>query len=129
MRLVLDTSAYTALMRGQPEVVRHVRSAERVFLPATVVGELLFGFRGGARFSENQVQLARFLASPYVEFSPTDVAVCERYALVMHRLKRKGRPIPTNDVWIAAHALALGADLLSSDRHFSAVDGLIWREP
>ena len=41
-------------------------------------------------------------------------------------LRRKGRPIPTNDIWIAAHAMESGADLVSADRHFEEVDGLAW---
>ncbi|MCB1128085.1 MAG: type II toxin-antitoxin system VapC family toxin [Verrucomicrobiae bacterium] len=126
MRLLLDTNAYSALMRGHPEVARFVRSADRIYVPAPVVGELLFGFRGGDRFQWNKDQLNAFLAAGPVEFVPTDQTVCDRYALVLQQLKAKGRPIPTNDIWVAAHALALGADLLSLDQHFGAVDGLSW---
>ena len=41
-------------------------------------------------------------------------------------LRAKGRPIPTNDIWIAAHAMETGADLVSADRHFEHVDGIAW---
>ncbi len=41
----------------------------------------------------------------------------------------EGRPIPTNDIWIAAHAMEAGADLVSSDRHFGEIDGLGWQMP
>ena len=44
----------------------------------------------------------------------------------MTALKAKGNPIPTNDVWIAAHALETGADLVSADRHFQHVEGIAW---
>ena len=40
-------------------------------------------------------------------------------------LRAKGRPIPANDIWIAAHALEAGADLVSYDRHFDQIDGLV----
>lgn len=129
MKLALDTNAYTGLMRGNGAVIRAVRQAEHLYLPATVVGELLFGFRGGSRYKENVDQLRRFLESPMVDFAETNQTVCQRYALVLHQLRTKGRPIPANDVWIAAHALALGADLLSQDQHFSMVDGLSWINP
>lgn len=49
--------------------------------------------------------------------------------MIVSGLKKNGRPIPTNDIWIAAHALALGVDLLSSDEHFSEIDGLSWLKP
>ena len=129
MRLVLDTNAYSGLMRGTAAVVRYAQSATRIYIPAPVMGELLVGFRGGDRFRENKDQLHRFLNTPVVEFVPTDQTVCDRYALILHQLKAKGRPIPTNDIWVAAHTLALGADLLSSDQHFAAVDGLSWVSP
>jgi tRNA(fMet)-specific endonuclease VapC len=49
VRLLLDTNAYTAFMRGSTKVAAAVRRAERVYLSSIVVGELLYGFRGGAR--------------------------------------------------------------------------------
>jgi predicted nucleic acid-binding protein len=126
VKLVLDTNAYSRLMRGDADVASVVRAADRIYMPAPVVGELLFGFRGGNRFQENKEQLFEFLAAASVEFVATDRTVCDRYAMVLQQLKSKGRPIPTNDIWIAAHAFALGADLLSADEHFAAVEGLSW---
>jgi len=129
VRLVLNTNAYSGLMRGQEAVVRPVRSAGRIYVPAPVVGELLFGFRGSARFQQNREQLQRFLRAAPVEFVPTDQTVCDRYGLILHQLRAKGQPIATNDIWVAAHTLALGADLLSGDQHFGAVDCLSWISP
>jgi len=129
VRLVLDTNAYSGLMRGNESFARHVRLAERIYVPAPVFGELLFGFRGGDRFHQNKEQLQRFLSTPQVQFVPTDQPVCDRYALILQQLRAKGRPIPTNDIWIAAHTLALGADLLSSDQHFAELEGLSWLSP
>ena len=124
MKIVLDTNAYSGLMRGDERIVTFVRMAEILVLPATVAGELLYGFRVGSRPRENNEQLRKFLDSPYVEFKRVDLTVCNRYALIMQQLRKKGRPIPSNDVWIAAHALAEGADLLTLDDHFLAIDGL-----
>lgn len=124
MNLVLDTCAYSGLMRGDPRFSKAVRAAESLVLPATVLGELLYGFRLGSRNRENREQLDSFLSSSFVSFKPVNQVVCERYALIMQQLRAKGRPIPSNDVWIAAHTLALGAELLSSDQHFSGIDGL-----
>ena len=50
----------------------------------------------------------------------------DRYSRIMASLKAKGRPIPTNDVWIAAHAMETGSDLVSGDGHFQHVDGIAW---
>ncbi len=124
MKIVLDTNAYSGLMRGDNRIVSFVRIAEILIVPATVVGELLYGFRLGSRPRENKKQLGKFLASPYVNFKPVDLPVCDRYALIMQQLSGKRRPIPSNDVWIAAHTLAEGADLLTLDDHYLAIDGL-----
>ena len=115
-------------MRGDSDIAFAVGSAEQLLVPATVLGELLYGFRMGNRTSENQRQLRAFLSSPYVSFKSVDETVCERYALVMQQLRKKGRPIPSNDAWIAAHALAVGADLLTLDSHFQSIEGLGVRE-
>ena len=129
MKVALDTNAYSGFMRGDSLVIECLRNAGQIILPAPVVGELLFGFRAGRRAQQNRSQLNQFLSKPIVHFSETDFSVCDRYALVLHQLRNKGRPIPTNDIWIAAHALALGADLLSADQHFSFIDGLSWINP
>lgn len=126
MRVLLDTNAYSSLMRGQPAVAEKVRRAERILLSPIVIGELLFGFRNGSRHEENLRQLDAFLESPFVELLAVTRSTADRFARIASGLKRKGRPIPVNDVWIAAQALETGADLLSSDRHFSEVEGLAW---
>ncbi len=129
MRLLLDTSAYSALMKGDDWVVRQVRNAEEVLLSAIVVGELLFGFRGGSRFTENLASLEAFLRKPFVTFVPVTRTTADRFSRVAMQLKQRGTPIPTNDIWIAAHALETGADLLSPDDHFRQVEGLAWLGP
>jgi predicted nucleic acid-binding protein len=126
LSLALDTNAYTALMRGHPAVAGLVRRAESVLIPAIVAGELLYGFRAGSRFEENSARLAAFLATPPVELLPVGLTTADRFGRIATRLRTKGTPIPTNDIWIAAQAMEVGADLLSSDHHFEVVDGLAW---
>jgi tRNA(fMet)-specific endonuclease VapC len=126
VKILLDTSAYSALTRGAAEVADRVRRAEAVLLSTVVAGELLFGFRAGRHFDENQMQFRKFLENPYVSVLPVSLVTVDRFARIGTRLRAKGRPIPSNDMWIAAHALESGAELLSSDEHFEAVDGLAW---
>ena len=126
MKLLLDTSAYVALMHGDPGVSARVRRAEGLFLSAIVAGELIFGFRNGSRFDQNLSELEDFLSNPYVEFLPVSLTTSDRFGRIAAALRRKGAPIPTTDIWIAAHAIESGAELLSSDRHFDCIDGLFW---
>lgn len=125
MRPVLvDTNAYTAFMRGQADVVEVLAHAERICINSVVLGELLGGFAAGSREARNRAELARFLDSPRVEVVPVTAQTADSYALVYAGLRRKGQPIPSNDLWIAASAMELGAALLTSDRHFAHIDGL-----
>ena len=129
MSVLLDTDAYSALMRGHPVVAARVRETDRVLLSTIVVGELLFGFRSGTRYERNRKSLEVFLRNAYVALVPVTWATAERFERIAAALRAKGMPIPTNDIWIAAHAMETGADLLSFDRHYSHVDGLAWVDP
>jgi tRNA(fMet)-specific endonuclease VapC len=126
MTILLDTNAYSALLRGHDEVADRVRRAERVVFSTVVAGELLLGFRLGTRLKKNMAELDAFLENPYVSLVPVTLTTADRFARIAAALRAKGRPIPTNDIWIAAHAMEAGAELLSFDEHFGAVDGLAW---
>jgi tRNA(fMet)-specific endonuclease VapC len=126
MKILLDTNAYVALMRGDTKTARRVRHAERVFLSAIVAGELLFGFRNGSRFEKNMGDLQAFLENAYVEFLAVSLTTADRFGRIAASLRQKRTPLPTNDIWIAAHAIESGAELLSFDRHFEAIEGLVW---
>ncbi len=126
MRVLLDSNAYSLLMRGHEQVAELVRMAEEVLLSAVVVGELMYGFRRGSYFERNVADLRSFLNSPYVSFVAVGPVTADRYSRIAVSLRAKGRPIPTNDVWIAAHVMETGADLVSADGHFEHVDGIAW---
>lgn len=122
--ILVDTNAYTAFMRGDATVADVLAHAERIFISSVVLGELLGGFAAGSREARNRAELARFLDSPRVDVLPVTAQTADSYALVYAGLRRKGQPIPTNDLWIAASAMEHGAALLTSDAHFAQVDGL-----
>jgi tRNA(fMet)-specific endonuclease VapC len=122
--ILLDTNAYTAFMLGEREVLEVVAHAERLYLNSIVLGELLGGFAAGTREARNRTELARFLDSPRVDVLSVTAQTADSYALVYAGLRRKGQPIPTNDLWIAASALEHGAALLTRDAHFYQIDGL-----
>ena len=126
MRVLLDSSAYVQLMRGRRRVSRIVRDAEEVLLSAVVLGELKYGFRHGSRYERNARRMRAFLDNPYVSVVPVGETTADRYSRIAASLRAKGRPIPTNDMWIAAHAMETGADLVSANRHFEHLDGIAW---
>jgi tRNA(fMet)-specific endonuclease VapC len=122
--VVIDTNVYCDAMRGEARASKLLRQAERILLPTVVFGELLAGFKGGNRERANKEQLIAFAATERVHTVPITTETAEFYALVIHQLRAKGTPIPTNDIWIAALTMEHGASLATADDHFSKIDGL-----
>ncbi len=122
MTLVLDTNVYTSLEAGHEPTLRSLADADSLSLPSIVYGELYYGFRHGRRFDENLRKLDRFLVEFDVEMIPVTVEVAKKFGDIFTSLRKKGRPIPTNDVWIAACCMEVEGILLTQDRHFLEVD-------
>jgi len=122
--IALDTNAYTAFKRGDEQIVTVLQHAPIIIVCVTVLGELLGGFAAGQRESHNRSELTQFLNTPRVKVVSSTIATADLYALVYAALRRKGQPIPTNDLWIAASSLEHGAALLTLDAHFHNIDGL-----
>ncbi|MEA3336091.1 MAG: type II toxin-antitoxin system VapC family toxin [Chloroflexota bacterium] len=125
--LLLDTSAYSVFRRGHPQVVQALQEAKTILIPATVLGELLAGFAAGSRREDNRSELEEFLRSARVHTVPIGTLTAERYAHIYAYLRGIGRPIPTNDLWIAASAMEHGSELLTTDRHYLDVPQIIVR--
>jgi tRNA(fMet)-specific endonuclease VapC len=123
--ILLDTNAYVAFKQGQPDAVEIVQRATHLALSSIVLGELLAGFAVGSREAKNRTELQQFLASDRVHILLVDDVTAAYYATVYRSLRSKGRPIPTNDMWIAASVLQHGYALFSYDGHFQHVDGLL----
>ncbi|MEI9952011.1 MAG: type II toxin-antitoxin system VapC family toxin [Pseudomonadota bacterium] len=124
MKRLLDTNAYVELLKGNAEVANLVRNAEQLVFSMVVVGELLFGFRNGSRYDKNLALLDEFLNQPWVEVQLVTRTTADRFGRIAAALRKEGTPIPSNDIWIAAHAFETGAELISFDRHFESVRGL-----
>lgn len=118
MRVALDTNRYTDLCRGDEHVVEVVETAEDVYLPFVVVGELRAGFAVGRRGAENERTLQELLLEPGVAVLYADDVTTRQYASLYRQLREQGTPIPTNDIWTAALVLQHSLVLCARDRHF-----------
>jgi tRNA(fMet)-specific endonuclease VapC len=123
--ILLDTNAYAAFKQGQAEAVEIIQRTPFLGINAVILGELLGGFAAGTREQQNRAELGRFLQVDRVRFLAVDQDTASFYALVYQNLKRKGRPIPTNDMWIAATAFQHSLAIFSYDNHFSVIDGIV----
>jgi len=128
VKRLLDTNAYSALKRGHGEVAQLVRDSVELAFSMVVIGELLFGFRNGTLLERNTAELEALLAHPRVTVLPVTRTTAGRFGRIAAMLRKAGTPIPSNDIWIAAHAVESGAELLSFDAHFAAIPGLVWTQ-
>ncbi len=124
MRLCLDTSAYSHFKRGDEQAVAAIDAAEWIGVSTVVLGELRTGFALGGRARDNERELSAFLRNPVVEVVDVDDGTSKIYAELVVALRNAGTPLPTNDIWIAASAMAAGATVVTFDRHFSTIQGV-----
>jgi tRNA(fMet)-specific endonuclease VapC len=126
MRILLDTDiCIYAINRKRPEVLSRVRgyALGEVGISAITYAELRFGVENSARVDENMDRLERFLLP--LEIVPFDAEAARHYGRLRRELRRGGCPIGSNDLLIAAHALALATTLVTNNvREFSRIDGL-----
>jgi tRNA(fMet)-specific endonuclease VapC len=127
MKLLLDTSGYIGFRLGIPDLVDFLSDARAILVSPVVLGELMFGFRLGARFQKNMEELNQLLNHEAVDVISIGEITADRYSRIAEQLKRQGTPIPSNDIWLAAQAMEQGAELVTMDRHFEKINGLVYR--
>lgn len=126
-KILLDTNAYTSLLRGDEKILEVLGEADSIFMPVVVIGELLAGFRGGSKEATNRKLLDQFLMKPRVEVVPISQDTAEIFAEIKYDLTKAGTPLPVNDVWIAACAVEAGAVIISFDDHFLKISKIrVW---
>src|SRR3990167_5872704 len=123
--VMLDTNAYTAFKLGDAHIVNVIKHAETIGISPIVLGELISGFDSGAKSKKNRQELQAFLSSSRIRFFSLTDDTANFYSHIYCILKKKGKPIPTNDLWIAAQVLEHGCVLCTHDKHFEQVEGLL----
>ena len=121
-KVLLDTNLVIALFAGEPEVLARLQQQSAVFLSVPVLGELRYGAVASTRVEQNLRKLDQLAHA--VPVLICDERTADFYARTKAGLRSKGRPIPENDVWIAAIALQHGLTLVTRDSHFEYVAGL-----
>lgn len=123
-KILLDTSAYSELMRGNKQIADISNTADTVYLSIFVLAELLSGFKSGSMERKNLDILAKFRNKPTVETIVGTEETAEIFSEIMYKLKSAGTPIPINDIWIASNCIETGSVLITGDKHFKLISGL-----
>lgn len=119
---LLDTNIVIPFLRGEQTVIDQFDQADEILLPSIVLGELDFGARKSGRTPENLARIEELSRQVIVLNCDADTA--RHYGVIKNTLRLKGRPIPDNDIWIAAIARQYQLTLVTRDAHFSEVDKL-----
>ncbi|EKD52340.1 MAG: PilT protein-like protein [uncultured bacterium] len=123
-KLLIDTNIYSDAMRGVERAARILQTADQVLLSPVVIAELYSGFRQGQREQQNRDQLRQFLSVPRVTMLSITESTADHYSYLFSFLRKRGTPVPTNDIWIAASVLENGAKLATTDKHFRKIPGI-----
>jgi predicted nucleic acid-binding protein len=124
-RICIDTNVYSAFKSNDPDVLHQFQTYEQIHVNIIVLAELIAGFKAGSKEAQNRAELKSFLNNPRIVLVQITEETAEFYANIYLKLRIKGTPIPTNDMWIAASAMQHGCALYSLDKHFRVVDGLL----
>lgn len=122
MKAVLDTNVYCLCDIGNENALSLLEEASSFFLPSIVYGELYYGFRHGGRFEKNMRHLEKFISQFGVEVIDVNTDIAKKFGDIYASLRKKGKPIPTNDIWIAACCMEVGGTLITVDNHFKEVE-------
>ena len=122
----MDTSVYVEVLRDNRSIQDRVDQLDTVLVCPVVEGELLYGAECSARAEADAATVLDMMSLGLRIV--IDGAVAASYARIKAQLRRCGTPIPDNDIWVAACAIAQGATLVSRDRHFAQIDGLAQEE-
>lgn len=124
MRIAIDSNRYSDLCRGVPAVVEVIQSALEIYVPLIVLAEQRAGFAYGSARQKNERVLTRFMNNPGIFVLAPDEQTTFFYANVYAYLRKKGKPIPTNDLWIAALTIQHNLVLFDRDSDFDALPQL-----
>lgn len=124
MKYVIDTSAYSSFFRGDARLAKYFKGGVDIYVPTVVLGELRAGFSLGSKYEYNDGHLLRFLDKPHVSVINIGDKTTSIFGSVFAQLKRSGKPIGVNDIWIAALALEYSCTLVTLDSDFCRVKGL-----
>jgi len=121
-RYLLDTSVIIELFAGDRNVIEQLEKSESIFIPSIAIGELHYGARNSTRVKNNLDQIDQLVNTGVV--IPCNEVTGYWYGIVKDKLRRKGHPIPENDIWIAALAIQYGLSLATRDKHFLIIENL-----
>lgn len=121
-KCLLDTNIIIDLFAGDNTIAKAAGSMNQIMVPAIVAGELYYGAENSNKKAKHTNQVESFLET--CTLLEVNIETAKHYASIKSQLKKQGKPIPENDIWIAAMALQYNLKLITKDKHFNLVEKL-----
>lgn len=118
-KYLLDTNIVIALFANEIKIIERLKKIENVYIPVIVLGELFFGASKSKKVKKNIERIEVFASNSSILSCDSETA--QYYGSIKSSLKIMGKPIPENDIWIAAIAQQHKLILLTRDEHFKFV--------
>jgi len=119
---LLDTNIIIQLFNGDTAIAKKLDALSTVYIPSIVAGELFYGAHASEAKTKNLKKIISFLSRCIVLHA--DISTAEYYGKIKAALRKKGKPIPENDIWIGAVAQQYKLVLITKDKHFKNIDTL-----
>ena len=123
--VLVDTSAYRYMIRKHPKVQENLEAADKIFLNAVIMGEVLCGFDRGGSPEKNRQVYEHFIASRDVSILSIDAETAVRYAFLFSYLQKAGTMVSPNDLWIAASAMQHGLRVVTLDQDYLKIPQIL----
>lgn len=120
--ILLDTSIVIAWLKGEQIIADKIDKADKVYVPVIVLGELYYGAQYSLNVQTNLASINKVVNN--LELLNTNIETAFFYGALKALLRKKGKPIPENDIWIASIAQQHDLILITRDKHFHEIDGL-----
>ena len=121
-KVLLDTNIISALLKGDTSVANHIDNTSEVYLSSIVIGELFYGAEYSVKVEQNIANIKQLIATYNILDIDNDTALV--YGKIKADLRKKGTPIPENDIWIASSAIQHKLKLSTRDKHFLQISNL-----
>jgi tRNA(fMet)-specific endonuclease VapC len=121
-KYLLDTNIVSAWLEDEKVIADKMDSAAAIFIPVIVVGGMYYGAQYSTKVQHNINNISKALS--HYPLLTIDENTCKQYGIIKASLRRKGKPIPENDIWISAIALQHNLTVVTRDGHYKEVDGL-----
>lgn len=121
-KFLLDTNIIVAWLSGETNIASKIDKAKEIHIPVIVLGELYYGALYSTQVEKNIQQIKNIIVIYNILMIDEETTIA--YGNIKAALRKKGKPIPENDIWIAALGMRYELVLITRDKHFKEIESI-----